>query len=228
MFTGKKRAHITSILSSTVRTFVVVGGIVLFQMTDEIMTGEGSAASQWLTFLLKPWVLLGLLCTLLVVLVFQTVRWYNSYLEIDGDMLIQYKGLLFRKRTAVPLDRITSANLSSNVFQMLVHTSRVKFDTGSVTASSEKHAEIDMIFKKSEAEAIREYFSVQTRQVKGNTAAPSAQTDGLPIQQIGYTGIAVVWSNRKCHWNDGYTADAGGRFSCVFWTSGIFDGFRME
>lgn len=71
--------------------------------------------------------LLGILA--LVLLVVAVVQYLYFKFKIDGDYFILNQGMIFKKKTSIPLDRIQSVNFKQNLIHQLINLTQVEIQT---------------------------------------------------------------------------------------------------
>ncbi len=71
--------------------------------------------------------LLGILA--LVLLIVAVVQYLYFKFKIDGEYFVLNQGMIFKKKTSIPLDRIQSVNFKQNLIHQLINVTQVEIQT---------------------------------------------------------------------------------------------------
>lgn len=96
-----------------------------------------------------------MLCILTVLLILKNLlKWRNTKFSIKQGMVNYEIGIISKKKISIPIDKITTIDISENIFESIFNTKRVKIDSGSVNLEKDD-SEIKMVLKKDLALYIR-------------------------------------------------------------------------
>lgn len=134
-------------LKKMVRTFFALVLIVVFQQ-------EGNTMS---------YVLGGVIAILAVQLIYALLAYLRYSFYVEGDELIIESGVLGRKRTGIPFDRIQTISFEQNVFHQALDVVQLNIDTA---GSAQAELNIDALVRP-KAEELRAYILAQKAAMEG-------------------------------------------------------------
>lgn len=129
---------------------------ILFAAVVTGLSGEGF--SEFLSSLL------GGVCIVAGVIVYQLVLWSKTWISIDeSSIVIERNTFLFRKKNTIGIQNISNVNLEQGVMGMLLGTCKLKIDTSSLSTANS--TDVTIVLKKDFAEEIRKFLMLMaTRQ----------------------------------------------------------------
>lgn len=162
----KMRCHFTIILENCWKTLLVLLLLIVpdidAEMAQDVKRGG----------VVLPVIFLALIA---VILIFQLFRWKKTTVMLEEDALIWERATLNKKTLTINVQNISSINLEQNLFERIIHTSRVKIDTNSLSTASK--TDINLLFQKETAEKFKAYIEARMRLVQnGGTSVEMSET----------------------------------------------------
>lgn len=99
--------------------------------------------------------------SIVVILAFSVVKWFNTSILIEENFLIYREGAILKEEMVIPLRSISLIELERNIIYRIFKLRKIKID--SVYPSSKKNAEIIMVLKKRELESLYGNLSYRMR-----------------------------------------------------------------
>ena len=99
--------------------------------------------------------------SIVVILAFSVVKWFNASILIEENFLIYREGAILKEEMVIPLRSISLIELERNIIYRIFKLRKIKID--SVYPSSKKNAEIIMVLKKRELESLYGNLSYRMR-----------------------------------------------------------------
>ncbi|MFK7926258.1 MAG: PH domain-containing protein [Bacteroidia bacterium] len=134
-------------LKKMVRTFFALILIVAFQQGDNTMT----------------YILGGVIAILAIQLIYALLSYLRYTFYVEGDELIIESGVLGRKRTGIPFDRIQTISFEQNVFHQALNVVQLNIDTA---GSAQAELNIDALVRP-KAEELRAFILAQKAAIEG-------------------------------------------------------------
>ena len=103
-----------------------------------VVVGNRSGAS-WTIYILY-----GVIGIAIVSMIIAIISYFRFFFHIEGDELIVQKGILNKKRTSIPFDRIQTINLEQNIVHQVFGVVKVEIDTA---GSNKSEFEFDALGK---------------------------------------------------------------------------------
>lgn len=100
------------------------------------------------------WIAIGISAIVVLSAIYLVLLWRRTYVYTSEDQLIVSTGVFWKKQTAIPFDKINTVDLSRNVIQRILGTSRLKVDTGAVKVAK-SNSELDLVFSLEKARELR-------------------------------------------------------------------------
>lgn len=164
----KMRCHFTIILENSWKSLLVL--LLVFvsdvkdfaEMAQEIRSGGVIISAV-------------ILAVILFILIFQLIRWKKTTVMLEEDALIWERATLNKKTLTINIQNISSINLEQNLFERIIHTSRIKIDTNSLSTAGK--TDMNLLFQKEVAEKFKAYLEARMRLVQnGGTSAQESET----------------------------------------------------
>ena len=156
----KFRNHISIILPN-------LKGIVWILFVAVIAGLSGEGFSEFLGSLL------GGLCIVAGVIVYQLVLWAKTWISIDeNSIVIERNTILFREKNTIGIPNISNVNLEQGLMGMLLGTCKLKIDTSSLSTANS--TDVTIVLNKDLAEEIRKFLMLM---VTGQTAPEPMQDE---------------------------------------------------
>ena len=99
--------------------------------------------------------------SIVLILIFSVVKWFNTSILIEENFLIYREGALLKEEMVIPLRSISLIELERNIIYRIFKLRKIKID--SVYPSSKKNAEIIMVLKKRDLESLYGNLSYRMR-----------------------------------------------------------------
>ncbi|XZH18813.1 PH domain-containing protein [Clostridium perfringens] len=99
--------------------------------------------------------------SIVVILAFSVVKWFNTSILIEENFLIYREGAILKEEMVIPLRSISLIELERNIIYRIFKLRKIKID--SVYPSSKKNAEIIMVLKNRELESFYGNLSYRMR-----------------------------------------------------------------
>ena len=99
--------------------------------------------------------------SVVLILTFSVVKWFNTSILIEENFLIYREGALLKEEMVIPLRSISLIELERNIIYRIFKLRKIKID--SVYPSSKKNAEIIMVLKKKDLESLYGNLSYRMR-----------------------------------------------------------------
>ena len=99
--------------------------------------------------------------SVVLILTFSIVKWFNTSILIEENFLIYREGALLKEEMVIPLRSISLIELERNIIYRIFKLRKIKID--SVYPSSKKNAEIIMVLKKKDLESLYGNLSYRMR-----------------------------------------------------------------
>ncbi len=142
-----------------------------------------------------------------VVLFFALRFWSKTVFYIENGYLIYERNTMFKKKSKLPLEIISTVNLERNIFERIVGTAKVKLDINSAQTSNA--TDFTLVLSLKTAQMLKETLTAKRRESVGNAAQQGSKEQviiaftpwevirhkllSLPIMQ-GLVTIAVIAS----------------------------------
>lgn len=171
------------------------------------------------------------LAVLLVIFLFQFIRWKKTTITLEADALIWERATLRRKNLTIGVQNISSINLEQNLFERIIGTSRLKIDTNSL--STAKSTDLNLLFKKKIAEEIKQQleYRMQCAQEGRTLMEADAETELEPERVTAeYTaGLSDLFAHSLYDFSlGGILLTAGVLASCVVSIMDFVNGMEFE
>ncbi|MEL7535010.1 MAG: PH domain-containing protein [Bacteroidota bacterium] len=144
-------------LKRMVRTFFALILIVAFQQGDNTMT----------------YVLTGVIAILAAQLIYALLAYFRYTFYVEGDELIIESGVIGRKRTGIPFDRIQTISFEQNLFHQALDVVQLNIDTA---GSAQAELNIDALVRP-KAEEIRAFILAQKAAMEGEKATDEGEEE---------------------------------------------------
>lgn len=108
-------------------------------------------------YLSPIWIIIGVSTLVLLTTVYLVMLWLRTYVYTSEDQLIVITGVFWKKQTAIPFEKINTVDLSRNVIQRILGTSRLKVDSGAVKVNK-SNSELDLVFSLEQARILRKHI----------------------------------------------------------------------
>lgn len=146
----KGRNHKVTIFSNAFTILKNVWFLAIILITNDVGFSKLLLFSLALAFL----IFVGLL------------QWYNTYYYMEEDKLCYIRGIVNKNNIAIPIDKISTIDLSQNIIQRLFNLVTIKVDSG---ASNVLASEIKIVLTNREAEKLkRQLKSKENKGESGN------------------------------------------------------------
>lgn len=109
-----------------------------------------SKNSQSINIFQKLLIMLGIL---LLIVIYETIKWYKDVYCIKDNLIMIKEGIIFVKRKEIPFNKIQTVDISQGIKHRIFGLALVKVDTGN---SSVKKEELSFLLKKIEAENLKD------------------------------------------------------------------------
>lgn len=117
-----------------------------------------SKNSQLINTFQKLLIILGVF---LLIVFYQTIKWYKDLYCIKNNVIMVKEGLIFINRKEIPFNKIQTVDISQGIKHRVFGLSLVKVDTGNSTIQKE---ELSFLLKKTEAENLKNnIFAIKNR-----------------------------------------------------------------
>lgn len=143
-------------LKKMVRTFFALVVIVAFQQGDNTMT----------------YILAGVIGILVIQLIYALLSYLRYTFYVEGDELIIESGVLGRKRTGIPFDRIQTISFEQNLFHQALDVVQLNIDTA---GSAQVELNIDALVRP-KAEELRAFILAKKAAMEGEKADRDEET----------------------------------------------------
>ncbi|GAA4563201.1 PH domain-containing protein [Planotetraspora kaengkrachanensis] len=130
------------------------------------------------------WSLVGVAVTVLL----GTMRWFTTTYRITPEHVQVRKGLLHRKVLTVPLDRVRTVDVTSNILHRVLGLARVEVGTGRSDRKGGGELKLDAL-----AAAEAAHLRVELLHRENRTAAPAEGTAVDPATGAPAAPVAVPW-----------------------------------
>ena len=147
----KQRCHFSIILEKAGK-FLVFWFILAFSQIDDLIDLlEEPVTDETLRYTLFAGG--GLLLALLLVVFYQFLVWRKTFVYFEGNTIVVERNTINRKKSTYSLANISNVNMEQNLFEMLIHTKRIKLDTDSFSTADQ--TDISIVFSEQKAQAFR-------------------------------------------------------------------------
>lgn len=185
----KFRNHISVIFERVVRAV----WIIIFAFVGNFLTNTEDMDSE--QFGEDFWILLVVLAAFaLIVIIWQVIVWYRTYISIQENTLVVERNTLNRKKNTIGLKNISNVNLEQNLLQMMLGTCTVKLDTNSLSTADQ--TDVTIVLKKKDAEAFRQfilgYDKQETEEKKAEQASQEYSSGMDDIIMHGIFSINIL------------------------------------
>ena len=90
----------------------------------------------------NTYILYGVIAIAVISMVVAIIAFFRFYFHIEDDELIVQKGILVKKKTSIPFDRIQTVNIEQNLIHQMFNVVKVEIDTA---GSNKNEFEFDAI-----------------------------------------------------------------------------------
>lgn len=176
----KLRCHF-SIIFENMWSLLIIIPLILIQEIEvlieafEALKSEGIDAFAAIGGITIP---LGLLAVLLVIFLFQFLRWRKTWIILEDNLVIIERNTINKKKNTIAIENISAVNMERNIFERLVGTYRIKMDTNSATTADE--TDISIVFKEADAVHFRKTVLERMNALKGNTDEAAVSAEVVP------------------------------------------------
>ncbi len=127
-----------------------------------------------------------LLAVLLLVVLFQCIRWAKTWISIEEDAIVIERRTINRKSNTIGMKNISNINMEQNLFERLVGTYKIKLDTNSKTTADS--TDVKIVLSKNKAIYFKEQLMLRMKEEKEKVEAES----GLEACDVHYTVKDIV------------------------------------
>ena len=161
------RNHWTSVVEQFGAALIALVVIIMgspddiIDMIVDISRGGFSVETVYVVFIL--------LIFIVIIAIFVAWRfrvWYKTWIVIDNDTLSVERNTIISLKNTIGFKNISNVNMEQNLFEMLIGTCKVKFDTDSLSTANT--TDVKIILKKKEAEELRNYIIKHINRIKGD------------------------------------------------------------
>ncbi len=175
----RRHPHITNILNVYAKTILpIIICLSPFFTPDEEYGGEAVFEMKWAFVFFAVISVVELLILLL--------RWRSIWIYTSEDTLYYERGILAKKKRAIPFNKINTIDLRRNIFERIFGTARMKLDTGAMSENSDDKSEMELVFTLADCEKIRSF--ILSRNKEDNDIAREA-------------GETLLAENREAAWS---------------------------
>ena len=111
---------------------------------------------------LLPFVFVFLFAAFMLMIAFGILimyfRWRNCYFYMDAENIIIESGVLNKRKTVIPFEKINTVDIRRRLVHRLFNVSQLRIDTGSALAQHMSTPETSMLFSADMAESIKAYI----------------------------------------------------------------------
>ena len=127
-----------------------------------------------------------------IIIIYGYIQWHFSEISIDGNQLCRKKGILFRMKTVMPFDSVSSAAEETLFFLIPFKAVSIRLDTG---AGFYKSADLKLLVKRKTADEIMGHI----RDVKKENAVKDIPKPGIVSIMLfsvffssGFSGVVYI------------------------------------
>ncbi|GAA4595799.1 PH domain-containing protein [Planotetraspora phitsanulokensis] len=135
------------------------------------------------------WSLVGVAITVLL----GTTRWFTTTYRITPEHVQVRKGLLHRKVLTVPLDRVRTVDVTSNILHRVLGLARVEVGTGRSDRKGGGELKLDALGAPEAAHLRVELLHRENRTATAATTAATATTAEGPAADAPAAPVAIPW-----------------------------------
>ncbi len=136
------KLHFSSVVENTFKSSWLILTILVFNSIE--IFGEFINDNISLINVVKSLGIFFLLITILFI--YFIYKWYKTTIEIDNKMITITQNTIQKKIQTTLIKNISSINIEQNIFERILNTAKIKFDTNSIEANNNK--DINIILKK--------------------------------------------------------------------------------
>lgn len=154
---------------------------------------------------LRPlWIIVGIGAIILLASGYLILLWRRTFVYTSEDQLIVSTGVFWKKQTAIPFEKINTVDLSRNVLQRLLGTSRLKVDSGAVKVAKSS-SELDLVFSLEQARTLRKHIlqladSARQKEQDSNTGIISSHPGN--VENITAAEDRITETDQTWHHGD--------------------------
>lgn len=121
----------------------------------------------------------GILGVLLILLLWQTNRWYRTTLTIQDGTITSVRATLMRRVNTIAIANISNINMEQNLFERIVGTYRLKIDTNSLSTAD--ITDLELLLKKRDAEKVKHLIFTMLKELRESAAALAEKNQEQPV-----------------------------------------------
>lgn len=162
----KKRNHITYIIEECWKGLVIVFFIFIGNGSDLLKEAAVEAEKGEL---IPTLIIMGVFAIALVLILgFYLFRWSKTTFSVIDGMLIVERRTINQQKESIAIKNISNINLNQNIFEMLVGTYRLQFDTS--TRSTADKTDVKIVLKREDAYEVKNLIMKILAEVKEEEA----------------------------------------------------------
>lgn len=189
--------HITSILEQTWKILVAV--FIAFLGNGEVITAMQSGGIFVYLIIMG-----GILVVCLLLGAFYVNRWWKTTITIKDQVVTVERKTMFHKKNSIAVHTISNINLEQNLFERIVRTYTIKFDTSSMSTADS--TDVKIILGEKDANRVKELVmhmmteaKLQSGELTEETEANENEVDFLSIE--GERNYDVTYTDKETFMN---------------------------
>lgn len=189
MTTEKMHCHPTIILEKA-GGLLLAWVVILFSQAEEIVTFimEEQLTRDTLPLLLS---MLGMMLLLpLLVMGYQFLVWRKTWIYMEGPAFIIERNTLNRKKNTYSIAHISNINIEQNLFELLVHTCRLKLDMEN--ASDADSTDISILLSLQKAQELKAQL------LSGSHSGKTDPTMDGSLEESRYASFPEIFTHCIC------------------------------
>lgn len=189
--------HITSILEQTWKILVAV--FIAFLGNGEAITAMQSGG------IFVYLIILGVILVVCLLLgAFYVNRWWKTTITIKDQVVTVERKTMFHKKNSIAVHTISNINLQQNLFERIVRTYTIKFDTSSMSTADS--TDVKIILGEKDANRVKELVmhmmkeaKLQSGELTEETETNENEVDFLSIE--GERNYDVTYTDKETFMN---------------------------
>lgn len=193
------RCHFSIIFENITKSIWIIIVTFLISVDDIInilIEGIDTEHMSALNILIAAGILIAIIG--IVFLIF-FLRWRKTLIHFEDNLLVINRNFLFsKKRTTIPLDKISTVDYSRNIFERVIGTCRLKLDVNSSVLT--RKTDINLVFKLETAQKLRAYIlnepaqdaiKIQAEEIKPQTIFKFGFADIIKYTITDLNGVII-------------------------------------
>ena len=187
--------HITSILEQTWKILVAV--FIAFLGNGEAITAMQSGG------IFVYLIILGVILVVCLLLgAFYVNRWWKTTITIKDQVVTVERKTMFHKKNSIAVHTISNINLQQNLFERIVRTYTIKFDTSSMSTADS--TDVKIILGEKDANRVKELVMKMMKEAKLQSGelteeAEENEVDFLSVE--GERNYDVTYTDKETFMN---------------------------